>query len=56
MIANPDYIKLSEAWRLKGKPNSTLQLPQKPRRKQSKEIKTSQNYPAGLAHHKKAIL
>ena len=56
MLTNPDYVKLSEAGRLEGKPNSSLQLPQKPRRKQSKEIKTSQNYPAGLANHKKAIL
>ena len=40
---NPDQVKFPEARRLDGRPNSSLQLPQKPRRKQNKEIKTSQN-------------
>ena len=56
MATNLDQVKFPEAGILEGKPNSSLQLPQKPRRKQSQETKTSQNYPAGLANHKKAIL
>ena len=43
LLTYPDHVKLPEAGTLEGKPNSSLQIPQKLRTKQDKEIKTNLN-------------